>query len=384
MATQKPAYGKSAKPSKAIDPAQLRKELDAGQLRPAYLLDGDDGFIRQRAFEQLRSRVLDGAMPELNEHVLTRPDGEQIAAAANIPPMMAERRLVVVRDYEGYPSVRKKADSGEQKDKPDEAAEAGEDAPQKGDPQIDKLLSYLDNPCPTTVLVFVEPRAVGGSNKLLTRLADLGGRVRFAPMDHPMLVRWVARLFQDGGCACDPNVIEQLIFTCGNDSGTLYQQAEKLMAYVGDAHVVTAADVSAFAARTAESHVFDMIGNLMQGRKAVCFQMMLDLLRGGTSPYALLAMLQTHFRTLNEAFLLLDSGVPAQEYDAYWNVKPYAATQRIRQAKLIGKKKCRAAFELCTQTDYRLKAGLRNEDGMIEALMLQLFDLFDAKETTHA
>ena len=81
----------------------LREELAAGTLRPAYLLAGEEPLLRDDALAALREAVLADGPAEFNSDRLEGATASPAALfdAVRILPVMAPRRLVVLRDPEG-------------------------------------------------------------------------------------------------------------------------------------------------------------------------------------------------------------------------------------------------------------------------------------------
>ena len=77
-----------------MNPAELRGELAAGTIRPAYLIVGEEPLLRDDALRELREAVLAPGTEDFN---LDRLDGETARPAALLDavgtlPVMAPRR----------------------------------------------------------------------------------------------------------------------------------------------------------------------------------------------------------------------------------------------------------------------------------------------------
>jgi DNA polymerase-3 subunit delta len=85
-----------------VTPEELAAELAGGEIRPAYLLAGEEALLRDDALASLSAGVLDGTADDFNHQRLpgdaTTPAALQEALAAL--PVMAARRLVVLVDPE--------------------------------------------------------------------------------------------------------------------------------------------------------------------------------------------------------------------------------------------------------------------------------------------
>src|SRR5256885_1241710 len=78
----------------------LRAALQDKQFSPAYLLHGQDEFLKEEALRHLIDAAVDPTTRDFN---LDQCRGAEIDAASlsslvNSPPMMAERRVVVIRE----------------------------------------------------------------------------------------------------------------------------------------------------------------------------------------------------------------------------------------------------------------------------------------------
>ena len=76
--------------------------IASGKPSPVYLICGDDSYLRRSSLALLKEKYMPDVLPEFN---YTEFDGsdctvDEIAAAVETLPMMAERRMVVVKDMD--------------------------------------------------------------------------------------------------------------------------------------------------------------------------------------------------------------------------------------------------------------------------------------------
>ena len=78
----------------------FRKSLQTRSFDRAYYLFGEEEFLKEDALRQLIAAAVDPATREFNLDVRdgTTLDGETIGSLLGTPPMMAERRVVVVKN----------------------------------------------------------------------------------------------------------------------------------------------------------------------------------------------------------------------------------------------------------------------------------------------
>lgn len=90
--------------------SRLARILEQGALSGAFFLHGDAVALREEAARRLADAALDPATRDFNLDVFHGEDAqpEALAAALAMPPMMAERRVVRVREAQGLsPTGRK-------------------------------------------------------------------------------------------------------------------------------------------------------------------------------------------------------------------------------------------------------------------------------------
>jgi hypothetical protein len=116
-------------PAQAFD--ALFRALAKGELAPVYYLHGPEDILKDEAVRAILDRALDPAFRDFNldQRSAGQLDPDALFALCTTLPMMAERRVVVLRDLEGL------------KRKPKLRA---------------ALLQYLGRPAPETVLVLVQ------------------------------------------------------------------------------------------------------------------------------------------------------------------------------------------------------------------------------------
>ena len=74
--------------------AQVKK----GEIARAYLFEGEEEYVKERALETLRQKLLPEGLEALNETTLQNPAAGQLIECAEMVPVMAEKRLVVANE----------------------------------------------------------------------------------------------------------------------------------------------------------------------------------------------------------------------------------------------------------------------------------------------
>ena len=181
---------------------------------PAFLLHGEDEFRKEDALRHLIDAAVDPATRDFNFDLRrgAELDGETLASLLAMPPMMADRRVVVVRDIGGLKRDARAA-----------------------------LEAYLKSPAPDLLVVLTAP-ADAKEDKTFARLVDA---VECEPLSGAKLPKWIAtRAEKHLGVSITPAAIELLQDSVGGELAQLALELDKLAAYTGggpiDEHAVAA------------------------------------------------------------------------------------------------------------------------------------------------
>src|SRR5258705_666157 len=173
---------------------------------PVYLLHGDEDVLKDEAIRALVDSAV-GSSRDFNLDVRFAPDltPESFHALVNTPPMMAERRAVVIRGVERV---------GKRKTK-----------------LRDEVVRYLASPNPTTVLVLV----VAAGEEADADLVRASAAVAVDALAAERVPRWLQHRATTLGVTLAPDATELLLKAVGNDLSTLSRELEKLASLAGGA-----------------------------------------------------------------------------------------------------------------------------------------------------
>jgi len=187
----------------ALSDRDFHRSLKARVFEPAYLIYGDEELLKDDAVRALVGAAVEPATRDFNLDVRRggELDAEALLSLVGTPPMMAERRAVVVREVN---ALKKDARGA--------------------------LERYLARPSPETVLVLVAP-AGAKDDKPLKALTT---SVEFAPLTGDRLPKWIAHFAKtELGVGITAGAIDLLQSAVGSDLPRLAAELDKLASYVG-------------------------------------------------------------------------------------------------------------------------------------------------------
>lgn len=184
----------------------LRKEVKAGKLAPVYYFHGPEETLKEEALGALVDLAVDPSSRDFNYDVrhATALDAEALHALVNTLPMMAERRVVVIRDVDGWTAKS---------------------------PTRRVLLEYLAKPAPETLLILHQgPPKEDEKDEIDKELGELAQVVNFADLDAEEALAWVQKRAKLHGIPLTEQAADHLVNATGSSLALLRLELEKLAA----------------------------------------------------------------------------------------------------------------------------------------------------------
>ncbi|HEY4320483.1 MAG TPA: DNA polymerase III subunit delta [Gemmatimonadales bacterium] len=178
---------------------KLRIALSKGPPAPAYYIHGPESILKDDALAQILDHALDPGTRDFNLDIVSAQqlDPADLPAACSTLPMMAERRVVVLRDIESW----KRKSKGKL-----------------------PAVKYLDRPMPETVLVIVQGNDDEPDDELSSRCVSIECT---APVGD-RLEAWLDQRLAERGVTITAAAREHLLRATGGDLGMLTAEIEKL------------------------------------------------------------------------------------------------------------------------------------------------------------
>jgi DNA polymerase III subunit delta len=203
----------------------FRKSLQRGDFERVYYFHGDDDFLKEQAVRDLVAAAVDSSTRDFNLDVRAGAelDAETLGSLVGTPPMMAARRVVVVRDVA---ALRKDARAA--------------------------LDRYLADPAPDVMLILVAPAAEKA--KVDKSLEARAATMEFAPLTGDRVPRWITHHVETVlGAAITPEATELLQQATGSELAALAAELDKLASYAAGGTIDEAAVANVVGVRRGET-----------------------------------------------------------------------------------------------------------------------------------
>ncbi len=322
-----------------MTPDQAIREAQEQQLRPVYLLIGDERHLESKVVQALKTAATAGGIPGLNDDQIQAQEADVDAAlsAARTLPMMAKRRFVLVRGLEHW----------EGREGADEKAKT---------PPLDRLLEYCLAPSPSTVLVLL-----GGSldkrRKLVTVARKDGWLVSCEALARADLPGFIERAARERGNPLEPGVADLIAELAGPELGPVTDALERCCLYAGTGKPVTEDVVAECVVRLRAKTVWELVGAVGKRDSGAALSALAEVYDPQDRGLRLLGVLAWSTRQLLRFESALSDGLSPNDAAVRAGAPPFKARELAEQVKRIARSDLERWLETLAELDYALKGG---------------------------
>ena len=319
---------------------QLLEDIKSGQLKQAYLLYGEEAYLRLQYRDRLKNALADPA-DTMNFH---RFEGKSIAPAelidlAETMPFFAQRRVILVENS-GF--FQKSAE---------------------------QLADYLKNPAPQLSssswrLRWIEEQDVQGGQG-----GRAGGRIR--PSDGGNAEEVDSGADQKRGKKDFGRDPEQVLHHDRDGYGTYQQRAgETVLLYDGPGSHFPE-DVNAVCIRQINSRIFEMVEAIALRRQQQALKLYSDLLALKEPPMRIRYLIARQFNLLLQVKALKKAGCDDRTIAEKTGLKSFLIRKYAAQASRFSGQELKEALTACVEADEAVKTGRMGDRMSVELLIIR-------------
>ncbi|MBW4891937.1 DNA polymerase III subunit delta [Mucilaginibacter sp. HMF5004] len=218
---------------------EILKDLKNRKYKPLYLLHGDEPYFIDMLGSYVEHNLLSEAERGFNQTVLYGKDTDimTVLNAAKRYPMMADYQVVMVKEAQDMKWGKEGDDSK----------------------TIDPLLSYLEKPLPSTILVFCYKYGKFDKRKKTYKAIDKNGVVfESGTLYDNKVPGWIEDFVKEKGYRISPQAAALLGEYLGNDLSKIANELEKLMLNVNSGQEITPKEIQDNIGISKEYNVFEL------------------------------------------------------------------------------------------------------------------------------
>lgn len=322
--------------------AAIKAEIEAGQIKPFYLLFGKEHYY----IDSLCSLIMEKALPpqerDFGQCVFFGADvtPSQVVSTARQFPMMVSRQVVIVKEAQ---MMSKMEDIG----------------------------VYFEGMMPTTVLVicYKTPNDPAKSGKNIDKRTSFyksacKAGVVFESEQLPdyRMPQWIEGYFRSRGLSISPDGAALLAEYAGTDIGKIVLEVDKLTKLLPEGTVeVTAADIEKNVGMSRDYSVFELTKALSVRDAGKAFRICSHFGQNDRRfPIQMtMAALASHFLKIHRYNALLAAGVQKSDIMRQLGINPYFGAEYDRAVRNYPLKKCMQVISILREYDLRSKSNAR-------------------------
>lgn len=324
---------------------QIINDVKNGNFVPVYLLMGTEPYYPDLVCDEIIKYALTDSERDFNQTVFygLDTDAGTVASECRSYPMMAERRLVVLKEAQSMKT-------------------------------LEDLATYASDPMESTVLVILMHGASADKRRALYKNVQKKGVVLVsdALRDYEM-PQWITAFYKSRGLDIEPAAAALLAEYAGTDMSRIMLETEKMQKNLPEGTVrVNAADIEKNVGISRQFSIFELTKALsyMKAEKALKIAAYI-----GNGPKFMLllatAPLYTHFyRILKyEAALLKNPAMSKADRAKLLGVNPYFMEEYDVAARNYPIRRCMKVISLLEEYDFKGKGGGSGEASQGDLLM---------------
>jgi len=222
----------------------LMADIKRGQFEPIYFFCGEETYFIDALEQEVSAHALTEEERAFNHMVLYGRDTDEatILGEAKRYPMIGNRQLVVVREAQ---HLRK----------------------------LELFTTYLENPQPSTVLVFAYKKKAPDARKSFgKKIKGMPGFFEAKKLWERDYLQWIAKIFAQEGFEVKDKAVSMIYEFLGGDLGRVASEAKKLRGILGDTRDLEPQQIERYIGVSKDYNNFELIKAITDGDSAKAFK----------------------------------------------------------------------------------------------------------------
>ena len=314
-----------------------------------YVISGSDYFLVNAELDKIK-KIYEKESLDLVQYDASLVDLQVIIDDANMPTFFADYKMIVVN----HPLFL--ASDGKLDEKVQEL-----------------LLQYLENPNPTTVVVFVLHKALDARKTLVKKIRKLCDCRIIDEVNINDFTSQVHAEIKKHKLKIDNKAMKELLSRLPLDYENLRQQIRKLVDYDGD---ITVEVVKSLVNRplfgTNDKDHLLFTNAILSKDMETCFTMWKDLCITNKEPYSLIGLIASQFRFMYEVKYLYTKRYLAKDIAEYLHANEYRVSKTLETLNKYKLDDLSEILHALGELDMQIKSGVIDAKNGFELFLLQV------------
>ncbi|MEX0600485.1 MAG: DNA polymerase III subunit delta [Rhodothermales bacterium] len=324
---------------------QLATAFRHENFEPLYFLYGEERYLADELQDVLLQHAPAEHERDFNLDIIYADDSDarSVLSVCTSYPVMAERRVVIVRDFEKLKDNR-------------------------------LFKEYAERPNPSAVVVLVCAAKPNLSAHPYRALREHAVSMEAKTLYDNQMPGWIKHRAEAEGFDITPEAVRMLADYVGTNLRRAAGELEKLKTFTGGRETITADDVVHASGQTREFNVFELQRAVGETRRSDAFRIAERMLQQASNARGealmIVAVLNAYFTKLWK-LTSCESGMSDRAKAGRIGVPPYFIKEYVASLRRYRLPSIEEAFGALLAADYELKGGSSRSERLIMTLMLR-------------
>lgn len=314
-----------------------------------YLLYGSNKHKIDKAITSIKK---ESAVDSFNISVFDAEESpyQNALADASSMPFLGDNRVVIIKNCFFF---------NEKNDSPDAF--------------YTDLLTYVENPLATSILVLVAPyKTVLKKNKVIELIKKNGEVDRFDDYTREEITYEVAKFLESENHQIEIAAHNELIERLSNDSENYQNEIEKLKIYLAPGEKITYKIIDDVISKDPNDKIYLLSSAIIKKERKKAIETYYGLIENGIVPAIILKSIATKFSEILYTKELIKTKATKQEISKALSVSEGKAYYLMDEAKGIKYKELSPYIKAIIDLEYKIKTGQIDDGSGLELFLLQL------------
>lgn len=333
--------------SESIYP-DLIKQVNSGEIKPLYVLYGEDRYMIQSLISAIESQVIEPSVKSVDAlyHRLKGQsyDLDQLNMDVHTMPFMSKKRLIVLQNTGWFKS-------------------GGLNEKQQA--QLIECMAHLPD---SAVLIFDEEKVDSRQKKLCATVRTIGVLAHLEHASVSYLVNQVQKLMRDTGLKMSNDVAKILVERCGQDLLNIHHECEKIRHYALSQSIdlIDIDMLDLVGPPDLNAKIYEITQAMGTGRTDHALEILMILKAQKTPAIQILVSIARRLSDL----IVAQSCPDVQQLEKRLKVARFIAVKLLQQSRTLSLEDIKRMHALCFQYDVAIKTGEMDEWQALETIIV--------------
>jgi len=330
--------------SKAPTIQEIEKQLKQKRILPVYYLFGEDSYSIETTHKEIE-KFLDPFISSDFDKETYYGENQTFANIIGLAltfPFGSEKKLITLKQSEKV------------KDKKE-------------------LINYLKSPSDFSVIVFLHEGSISNpESEPYKTLATEGYLFEAKELKGNSLIEWLISTADKYGKTISYDNAQLLMDISGENRNSLEAQLEKIILYIGESKEITIESIRGLSTSLKQYTIFDLQNAIAKKNKNNALKVAYNLLKNGTEPIQIIAMLNKYFTGLARLTELTATNTNEYQIARILGTHPYYLQGYHNARKLYSNKQLAEVFSALLKADISLKTTSIDDYTLITLLIAEI------------